>query len=74
MEYSAYININDLADEAKKELELFYEYLLFKYKQPKQEKKATPGNKVERFKTFADQHLIDLPADYKFSREEANER
>ena len=31
MEYSAFINLNSLSEEAKKELKIFYEYLIYKY-------------------------------------------
>ena len=74
MEYSAFININLLPGEARKELETFYEFLLFKYKHFKHKKEDVLEDRVKKFKKFADQHLIDLPADYKFDREEANER
>ena len=32
MDYTAFIDINSLTEEARKELENFYEYLIFKYK------------------------------------------
>jgi hypothetical protein len=74
MEHSAFINIDLLSQEAKKELETFYEYLLFKYKQPRKAKQDDAGTQIKKFREFADSHLIHLPADYKFDREEANER
>ncbi len=74
MEYSSFININLLPDEARKELKAFYEFLLFKYKQPKTKKEYPPEDRVKNFRKFANRNLIDLPADYKFDREEANER
>jgi len=71
MDYSAFINMNLLSEEAKKELKSFYEYLLFKYK-PGRDKESPSKRKIEIFQKFADQHLVDLPEDYKFDREEAN--
>ena len=43
---------------------------------PLSEKKIdNPSKKrIENFKSFADQHPTTLPEDYKFSREEANDR
>ena len=41
MEYSAFINLNSLSEEAKKELKIFYEYLIYKYnKENKKERKT----------------------------------
>jgi hypothetical protein len=74
MVQSAFINIDLLSQEAKKELETFYEFLLFKYRKPGQEKEDPGRDKIKEFRSFADRHLIDLPADYKFNREEANAR
>ncbi len=38
-------------------------------------KKGNPSKKrIENFKSFADQHLITLPDDYIFNREEKNKR
>jgi len=70
MEYSAFIDMNLLSEEAKIELENFYEYLLFKYKR----KKRKDNSEVERFEDFANKHLIELPDDYKFDRYEAHKR
>jgi hypothetical protein len=73
MEYSAFINIDLLSQEARKELETFYEYLLFKYKQPRQEREDPAGDKKKEFREFADHHSIDT-RNFKFDRDEANER
>ncbi|RLD52168.1 MAG: hypothetical protein DRJ05_17670 [Bacteroidetes bacterium] len=67
MEYSAFINLNSLTDEAKRELENFYEYLIFKYKRTKKKEMDAHNNK-----NFT---AIELDTkDFKFNREEANER
>ncbi len=42
------INVNNLPDEAKKELGYFYNYLLFKYKGKKQERKKDILASVEK--------------------------
>ena len=74
MEHPAFINLDLLSQEARKELETFYEYLLFKYKQPRKAKQDDASSQVTKFREFADGHQIHLPEDYKFDREEANER
>ena len=68
MESSAFIDFNSLSREARKELQLFYEYLKFKY-----EKKAK-GNHNSRTqkKRFTAIQLDTLG--FEFNREEANER
>ena len=65
--------MNSLTDEAKKELESFYEYIVFKYKK-KVERKINEENKKEKFETFANKHLINLPENFKFNRDELHER
>jgi len=73
MDYSSFMDLNSLSEEARKELESFYEYLVFKSKK-KTSRKNNKESKKEQFMRFADKHLIELPDDYKFNREEANER
>ncbi len=70
MAYNAFIDLDSLSDEARKELELFYKYLIFKYKN-KREKKA--GDKKTKGKTFLSSVELDTKK-FKFNREEANER
>ncbi len=70
MESSGFINLNSLTDEAKKELENFYEYLIFKYK-----KKLSKTNKKE---THNFNEFLTTPIKSKnfkiLNREERNER
>lgn len=70
MDYTAFINLNSLTDEAKKELENFYEYLIFKYRQ------KTFQKKKENHQNFSE--FLSTPIksnDFKFlNREERNER
>jgi len=73
METSAFIDLNSLNGEARKELESFYEYLVFKYKSSGNKKKKGESKK-QKFEKFADEHLINLPEDYKFNRDELHER
>ena len=73
MDYTAFIDLNSLTGEAKKELESFYEYLIFKYKK-KIKRKPDEENKKEKFEKFANNHLINLPENFKFNRDEAHER
>ncbi len=73
MDYNSFIDINSLSEEARKELESFYKYLVFKYG-GKKKRKTDLEKKKEDFLKFADKHLIDLPEDYKFNREELHER
>ena len=73
MEYSAYINLNSLTDEARKELESFYEYLVFKYRK-KTKMKTEVESKKEQFFRFVENHSYNLPENYKFNREELHER
>jgi hypothetical protein len=63
MDYSAFIDLSILNDDAKKELELFYKYLLFKYRK-KGQNGDSKKQKAERLLTFADKNLIHLPKDY----------
>jgi len=68
MEHSAFINLELLSQEARKELETFYDYLLFKYRHI--EAKET---KHEKFGKFLSKTIIaeqfEMP-----DREERNER
>ncbi len=73
MEYSSFIDLSSLSEDAVKELKSFYEYLVFKSPK-KTSRKNNNESKKEQFVKFADKHLIELPDDYKFNREEANER
>lgn len=70
MEQAAFLNINELSEEAKNELKVFYEYLLFKYGKKKSNKKPL---KDARFKEFLSVSLdtknLILPG-----RDERNER
>ena len=68
MEYSTFLDLNSLSEEARNELESFYEYLLFKYKKRKKKKEKTLSSGA---KFTAVQ--IDTKG-FKFDREEANER
>ena len=74
MEQTVFINIGLLTLEARKELETFYEFLLFKYQHPNKVKRDSAEEKAKKFRHFADQHLINLPHNYKFNRGEAHER
>jgi hypothetical protein len=73
MEHSAFIDLNVLSEEAKRELLDFYNYLLFKYKS-KKGKESSSDTKRKRFSQFAKDHQIVLPEGFKFNRDEANGR
>ena len=73
MDYSAFINLNSLSEEAQAELKSFYEYLIFKYKK-KKTKEPEKTNKQKELEEFANNHLIKMPTGFKFNREEAHER
>lgn len=73
MDHTATIDLNSLTDEAKMELESFYEYLVFKYKKKGTRKNSEEGKK-EQFFRFVENHTYNLPDDYKFNREELHER
>jgi len=68
MENLSFIDLNSLSEEARKELESFYEYLLFKYKKIKQFKQKTKKSK-NNFSALQ----LDTKG-FKFNRDEANER
>ena len=70
MEYSAFININDLTDEAKKELATYFEFLLFRDKNKKRKKRT---KKEDRFDEFL-ANTIKVDQFQMLSREERNER
>lgn len=70
MEQAAFLNINELSEEAKNELKVFYEHLLFKYGKKKSNKKTTPD---ARFKDFLSS-VIDTDSLIIPGREERNER
>lgn len=67
MDYSAYLNLDNLSDESRKELENFIAFLRFKHRQS--------GNKEKP--TTTSRHFNTLSLDtkgYKFNRDEANAR
>ena len=68
MDHSAFIEISNLSEEARKELMEFYTYLLKKYKLVKVKRSKMPIRKKD-FKALS----IDTIG-YKFNREEANTR
>ena len=68
MEYSSFIDLNSLTEDARKELESFYEYLIFKYQNIKKRK---PKGQYAKPRFSAIQ--IDT-REFKFNRDEANER
>jgi len=70
MEHSAFINIDLLTLEARKELETFYEFLLFKHQ--KKEVKE-PHHTHERFDKFLS-NTIKAEQFEMLNREERNER
>jgi len=70
MEHIAFIDINLLNQEAKKELEAFYEFLLFKHKKRDSKKSENNESRFEKF--LANPLKIDH---FEISsREERNER
>lgn len=70
MEYSAFMNINSLSEDAKRELEAFYDYLIFKYKLKNQD---STTEKKDRFEAFLSKSLkVDFFQMQ--NREERNER
>jgi len=60
-----------LPKQAEQEIMEFLQFILFKYKK-KKETLSTNSNK--EFLNFVQNNKFQLPADYKFNREEANER
>jgi len=70
MDQSAFINLNILREEAKRELETFYEFLLFKYRLKIKKSKNRKDIKFKDFlsSTLTADHFI-MPG-----REERNER
>jgi uncharacterized UBP type Zn finger protein len=62
---------SDLPKQAEQEIMEFLQFILFKYKK-KKETLSTNSNK--EFLNFVQNNKFQLPADYKFNREEANER
>jgi len=68
MDNSAFLNIQDLDDEARKELNTFIDFLTFKSKIRHKKDKA-PHKKNKSFTALR----IDTTR-FKFNREEANER
>jgi hypothetical protein len=70
MEQSAFIDINLLPVEARKELEAFYEFLLFKHKKKGGIKTTNKNNRFDKFLS----NPIKVDSFDMFSREERNER
>jgi len=68
MNYSSFIDLNALSEEARKELESFYEYLIFKYKKVKKQKAENKSHK-NKFSSLQ----LDTKG-FEFNREEAHER
>ena len=68
MDYSSFIDLNALSEDARKELKSFYDYLIFKYKRIKSNKQINQKGKT-RFTALQ----LDTKG-FTFSREEANER
>lgn len=68
MEYSAYLNFQNLNVEARNELKSFIEFLVFKYKIGKGKSKDT-STKKKQFTAIS----LDTRG-FKFNRDEANER
>jgi len=68
MDYSAYLNLHQFNDEARKELQDFIDNLFVKYK-IKKDKVKIPRKRVKRFTALS----INTKG-YKFNRDEANER
>jgi hypothetical protein len=70
MEQAAFLNINELSEDAKNELKVFYEYLLFKYGKKKQNKKTPKEARLKNFLAITlDTKNLIIPG-----REERNER
>ena len=68
MEYSTYLNFQNLNVEARNELKSFIEFLVFKYKIGKGKSKDS-GSKKKQFTAIS----LDTRG-FKFNRDEANER
>ena len=69
MEHPAFINLDLLSQEARKELETFYEYLLFKNKKKKTEKIEPQAKRFSKFLS----HTIKVDQFEMPGREERNE-
>lgn len=70
MEHTAFINIDQLDGEARKELETFYEFLLFKHRKKEVKKpQALHGRFAEFLSNTIKTEQFEL-----FNREERNER
>lgn len=70
MEHTAFINIDLLDGEARKELETFYEFLLFKYRKKEVKKPQAPRGRFAEFLS----NTIKAEQFEMFNREERNER
>ena len=51
MQHSAFLNMESLSEEARRELKTFYEYLLFKYGKKNKKKKVKSKNQLDEFLT-----------------------
>lgn len=67
MEYSAYLNLDKLSDDARKELENFISFLQFKYR------KSVNKNKTGKTRKQFNALNLDTRG-FKFDRDEANAR
>lgn len=49
MQHSAFLNIESLSEEARRELETFYQFLLFKYGKKNKNKQVKSQNQLDEF-------------------------
>jgi hypothetical protein len=70
MEHTAFINLDLLNREARKELETFYEFLLFKHKKKEVKKTQATRGRFDKFLS----NTIKAEQFEMFNREERNER
>ncbi len=69
------VDLSLLYDEDKKELLLFYEYLLFKSEKKNKIKEVKKENaKWDNLEKFLSENRFDLPENYKFDRNEIYDR
>lgn len=66
MDLSSYIDLNALSGDAKRELKVFYDYLLFKYRTDKNKRKKNSKKSFDAVRLNT--------KGFKFNREEANAR
>jgi len=70
MGINAYIDINKLPEEGRNELQQFYDYLIYKYKN---RKRRNPERKTKNFKDFLSSE-IEVEHFEMLNREERNAR